>query len=62
MTDPPLNLALTGCGRIACDVHIPVLRRLRGVQLIAVADPRDEALQASCRLAPGWRTSLLQFR
>lgn len=49
----PLKFALTGCGRIARDVHIPFLRRLPGVQLVAVADPREEALAATCHLAPG---------
>src|SRR5712664_470410 len=48
-----LKVAMTGCGRIARDVHIPVLRRLTGVRLVAVADPRDEALEAAGELAPG---------
>ena len=49
----PLKFALTGCGRIARDVHIPVLRRLPGVQLVAAADPQAEALDATRRIAPG---------
>jgi len=49
----PLKFALTGCGRIARDVHIPVLRRLSGVQLVAVADPQEDALEAARRIAPG---------
>jgi predicted dehydrogenase len=49
----PLKFALTGCGRIARGVHIPVLRRLPGVQLVAAADPQAEALDATRRIAPG---------
>jgi myo-inositol 2-dehydrogenase/D-chiro-inositol 1-dehydrogenase len=49
----PLKFALTGCGRIARDVHIPVLRRLSGVQLVAFADAQGEALEATRRIAPG---------
>ena len=53
MSTQPLKFALTGCGRIACDVHIPVLRRLSGVQLVAVADPQEEVLEATRRISPG---------
>ena len=49
----PLKFALTGCGRIARDVHIPVLGRMPGVQLVAVADPREEAREAARQVAPG---------
>ena len=49
----PLKFALTGCGRIARDVHILILQRLPGVELIAVADPQEAALDAARRLAPG---------
>jgi len=34
-------------------VHIPVLRRLKGVQLVAIADPRDDARAPARELAPG---------
>jgi predicted dehydrogenase len=49
----PLKFAISGCGRIARDVHIPILRGLPGVQLVAVADTEDEALAATRLLAPG---------
>src|SRR5258708_4259930 len=49
----PLKFAISGCGRIARDVHIPILRRLPGVRLVAVADTDDEALAAARLLAPG---------
>ncbi len=47
-----LKFALTGCGRVARNIHIPVLRRLSGVQVVAVADPQDEALEATRHLLP----------
>jgi predicted dehydrogenase len=47
------KVALTGCGCIAREVHLPLLRRLAGVQLVAVADTRDEAIEAARQLAPG---------
>lgn len=53
LSTQPLKFALTGCGRIARDVHIPVLRRLAGVQLVAVADIQEEALEATRHIAPG---------
>ena len=34
----PLRVALTGFGQLAVDVHVPVLRRMPGVELVAVAD------------------------
>jgi myo-inositol 2-dehydrogenase/D-chiro-inositol 1-dehydrogenase len=53
LSTQPLKFALTGCGRIARDVHVPVIRRLSGVQLVAVADPHDESLESARHLAPG---------
>jgi len=47
------KVALTGCGSIAREVHIPVLRRFKDVQLVAIADPRDDAFEAARQLAPG---------
>ncbi len=35
-------MGLVGCGEIAAAVHMPVLRRLRSAQLVAVADPAPE--------------------
>ncbi|WP_299464584.1 Gfo/Idh/MocA family oxidoreductase [uncultured Gimesia sp.] len=46
--DSPLRLALIGCGHIAQKRHLPILRNMRGVQLVAVADtdPRNLSLVA----------------
>ncbi len=33
-----INLGLIGCGRIARLVHLPAIRKLKGVKLTAVSD------------------------
>jgi predicted dehydrogenase len=48
-----LRVALLGCGRIARLVHLPVLARLAGVTVVALADPDAPALAAAGALAPG---------
>jgi len=53
LTGHPLRFALAGCGRIALDVHIPLLRCLSGVRLVAVADIREGALEAARQAVPG---------
>jgi UDP-N-acetylglucosamine 3-dehydrogenase len=39
-----INLGIIGCGRITETVHLPVLRRLRGVRVYAACDARDDRL------------------
>ena len=46
-------MGVIGCGRIARAVHIPVLRRSRRVDLVAVADRGSEARDAMRRVAGG---------
>jgi predicted dehydrogenase len=48
-----LSLALVGCGRIAQLVHLPVLTRLRGVRVAALAEPDPALREAAGRAAPG---------
>lgn len=48
----PVRVGLVGCGSIAQAVHVPLLRRLPGVALVAVADPSSAARSAAARLAP----------
>lgn len=48
-----LRVAITGCGAIARLVHIPVLQRLKGAQLVAIADPCEDAREPARQLAPG---------
>lgn len=43
---------MVGCGRIARDVHIPVLRSLPGVAVSAVIDPDPTRCELACRLVP----------
>src|SRR5215470_16381615 len=48
-----LKVGLLGCGHIVQSVHLPVLVRLPGVELAALADPdprrRDEAHRRASR-------------
>ena len=48
-----VRIGAIGCGAIARAVHLPVLRRTRGVVLAALADPAPAALDAGSALAPG---------
>ncbi|MCP9484296.1 MAG: Gfo/Idh/MocA family oxidoreductase [Gaiellaceae bacterium MAG52_C11] len=47
-----LRVGVIGCGSIARAVHLPVLRRIPGVVLAAVADIDPAALEAVRRTAP----------
>jgi len=49
----PLRIGVIGCGAIAMSVHLRVLRRLRAVQVTALADPAAEARARAGRLVPG---------
>lgn len=42
---------MLGCGAVARAVHLPLLRRLRGAHLVAVADPSPSARAAAARVA-----------
>jgi predicted dehydrogenase len=47
----PLRLGLLGCGRIARIFHLPILADMRGVELVAVAEPDADARAAASRRA-----------
>jgi len=39
-----LGIGIIGCGRVAQMRHLPILRKLQGIQLVAIADPDPAAL------------------
>jgi len=49
-----VKVALSGCGNLALQVHLPLLRRL-GVEVSALADPNPEALEQAAQRVPGAR-------
>src|SRR5919106_1736598 len=48
-----VKIGVIGCGRIAGLFHLPVLARMPGVELCALADPDPARLSAASALAPG---------
>ena len=48
----PLRIGIIGCGRVVELGYIPALKKVRGAQLVAVADP---VLERCNRVAPGVR-------
>jgi predicted dehydrogenase len=56
-----LRLAVLGCGRIALNTHLPILSAMDGVQIVALAEPDDNARARGQQLIPeasvttGWR-------
>ena len=44
-----IGIGLLGCGRIASAVHLPILARSRGVDLVAVADPHPGGRESARR-------------
>jgi myo-inositol 2-dehydrogenase / D-chiro-inositol 1-dehydrogenase len=55
LSTSPLRIGLIGCGRIAQAVHLPILRRLPGVEVAAIAEPDGSRLKEGRRLAPSAR-------
>ncbi|MEO6525187.1 MAG: Gfo/Idh/MocA family oxidoreductase [Gemmatimonadaceae bacterium] len=47
-----LRVGLLGCGQIARGVHLPVLRALEGVRVVALAEPDDASRAAAASIAP----------
>ncbi|OQW68407.1 MAG: hypothetical protein BVN29_00795 [Nitrospira sp. ST-bin5] len=48
----PLRVGVIGCGWFAQAVHLPILRRLSGVELVAFADPDSARRQEAGRCVP----------
>lgn len=54
MTDvPAVRIGLLGYGRIARSVHLPLLRRLPGARLVAIAESDDRNRAEAAAAAPG---------
>jgi myo-inositol 2-dehydrogenase / D-chiro-inositol 1-dehydrogenase len=49
----PVRIGLLGCGSVACNHHLPALRRMPGAVVVAVADPDPTARARAAGLAPG---------
>lgn len=47
-----LRIGITGCGQIATAVHLPILSRIRDVEITALADTDETRLRAAANLAP----------
>lgn len=48
-----VQIGLIGCGRLAREVHLPILTSMPGVAVAALADPDGGARAEAGRLAPG---------
>lgn len=59
-----LRVAIAGCGAVSRHLHLPNLRRMPDVRVVALADPDSAATSFARRLAPGalvfrdWRDML----
>ena len=49
----PLRIGLLGCGAVACEHHLPALRTMSDVAVVAVADPNRTAAARASRFASG---------
>lgn len=46
----PLGVAVVGCGGVACQFHLRILRACRNAKVVGVADPRPEARERAAAL------------
>lgn len=49
----PVRIGLLGCGSVACDQHLPALRRMAGAVVVGLADPDPAARSRAAGLAKG---------
>ena len=47
----PVRIGLLGCGSVACDQHLPALRRIAGAVVVGLADPDPAARARAAGLA-----------
>lgn len=48
-----VKVGVIGCGRVACDIHLPLLKQMPGVTVTALADPAAERVAAAAAIVPG---------
>lgn len=48
-----MRVGVIGCGAVACYCHLPALRRIRGVKVVAAADPDENARKRAKRKVRG---------
>jgi predicted dehydrogenase/GT2 family glycosyltransferase len=52
ITGRAVRVGVLGCGKLTREVHLPLLARMPGVSVAAVADPDERARAAASKLAP----------
>ena len=52
----PLNIGVIGCGRVAREVHLRVIKTLPQAQIVALADADAQSLKSAQTLAPNAKT------
>ena len=55
-TQPKLRIVIAGCGSLVQQVHLPLLKSMGNVQVVAVADPLDSARHSAAAQIPGLLT------
>jgi predicted dehydrogenase len=58
---PTLNLGIIGCGRISQLVHLGVLTRLPGAELVALAESDADRRAEASRREPSYAPALAHF-
>ncbi|MGQ0640604.1 MAG: Gfo/Idh/MocA family protein [Gemmatimonadaceae bacterium] len=48
----PLRLAILGCGRAANELHLPAMRGVADIEVVALSDQDDERMRNAARQAP----------
>ncbi len=52
ITGRAVRIGIIGCGKLTREVHLPLLARISGVDVTALADPDERARAAAASLAP----------
>lgn len=49
----PVRIGLVGAGSVVLDIHLPILVRMRGVEIVAIAEPQRMRRDAALQQVPG---------